>query len=68
MADEVVDLRPEIEEKCKPQCSKVIAEYEACKERIKSDTTGEAHCTGQYLDLFACIDKCAMPKVFSTLK
>ena len=34
-------------------------EYEACVKRIESDTTGEAHCTGQYFDYFSCIDACA---------
>jgi hypothetical protein len=31
---------------------------QACTERIKKDTTGEAHCTGQYFDYWGCIDKC----------
>jgi len=43
-------------------------EYEACAERIKKDTTGEAHCTGQYFDYWSCIDKCTAPKLFQKLK
>lgn len=34
------------------------SEYEACIGRVEKDTTGEAHCTGQYLDFWKCIDKC----------
>jgi hypothetical protein len=30
--------------------------YMACTERVKADKTGEAHCTGQYLDFWACLD------------
>lgn len=32
--------------------------YEACIARVKNDKTGEAHCSGQYLDFWKCIDKC----------
>ncbi|XRB13239.1 ubiquinol-cytochrome c reductase subunit 6 [Pseudoscourfieldia marina] len=48
MADEEdpVDTKPELEEQCKPKCAKFLVDYEACVDRIKSDTTGEAHCTG----------------------
>lgn len=66
--DEIVDIKPDIEEACRPGCSKLWASYEACVARAKKDTTGEAHCTGQYLDFWKCIDKCAVPKVFATLK
>eukprot|EP00958_Prasinococcus_capsulatus_P002285 scaffold206_cov400-Prasinococcus_capsulatus_cf.AAC.3 len=31
---------------------------QACAERVEKDTTGEAHCTGQYFDYLACLDKC----------
>lgn len=31
---------------------------QACVERIKSDDTGAAHCTGQYFDYWHCVDKC----------
>lgn len=37
---------------------KLWSHYEACIKRVEADTTGEAHCTGQYLDFWACIDKC----------
>eukprot|EP00184_Porphyridium_aerugineum_P004610 CAMPEP_0184696510 /NCGR_PEP_ID=MMETSP0313-20130426/3773_1 /TAXON_ID=2792 /ORGANISM="Porphyridium aerugineum, Strain SAG 1380-2" /LENGTH=67 /DNA_ID=CAMNT_0027155141 /DNA_START=173 /DNA_END=376 /DNA_ORIENTATION=- len=63
-----VDRKEEIEEGCKPKCIKELTEYEKCKERISKDTTGEAHCTGQYFDFWACVDKCAMPKLFHHLK
>eukprot|EP00192_Tetraselmis_astigmatica_P022868 CAMPEP_0117663408 /NCGR_PEP_ID=MMETSP0804-20121206/8589_1 /TAXON_ID=1074897 /ORGANISM="Tetraselmis astigmatica, Strain CCMP880" /LENGTH=68 /DNA_ID=CAMNT_0005470409 /DNA_START=69 /DNA_END=275 /DNA_ORIENTATION=+ len=68
MSDEVACPKPEIEEKCKPNCVKALVEYQACTERIEKDTTGEAHCTGQYFDYWACIDKCAAAPLFAKLK
>ncbi|CAI5467246.1 unnamed protein product [Closterium sp. Yama58-4] len=66
--DEPVDPKPEIEEGCRPKCVKQLLAYEACVKRIEGDETGEKHCTGQYFDYWACIDKCAAPKIFSQLK
>lgn len=66
--DEPVDIRPEVEEKCRTTCVKQWALYEACVSRVKKDTTGEAHCSGQYLDFWKCVDLCAIPKVFEKLK
>eukprot|EP00871_Galdieria_phlegrea_P003533 jgi/Galph1/4180/GphlegSOOS_G2814.1 len=66
--EEPVDKKPEIEESCKPHCSREWAEYRACVKRIENDTTGEAHCTGQYLDFWHCVDHCAAKKIFQTLK
>lgn len=43
-------------------------QYKACTKRIKDDESGEAHCTGQYFDYWHCIDKCAAPRLFATLK
>ncbi|KAK3244087.1 hypothetical protein CYMTET_46288 [Cymbomonas tetramitiformis] len=61
-------MKPQLEEACKPQCVKALLAYEACAQRIESDETGEAHCTGQYFDYYACIDKCVAPKLFAALK
>lgn len=66
--EDPVDVKPEVEEACKPKCVKALMAYQACEERIKADTTGEAHCTGQYFDYWACVDKCAATKLFSKLK
>ncbi|CAI7868236.1 unnamed protein product [Closterium sp. NIES-54] len=66
--DEPVDPKPEIEEGCRPKCVKQLLAYEACVKRIEGDETGEKHCTGQYFDYWACIDKCAAPKIFAQLK
>jgi len=66
MSDEPVDPRPEIEEKCKPGCAKYWKEYEACAERVQQK--GEGHCSGQYFDFYHCIDHCAAPKIFKTIK
>lgn len=34
---------------------------QACAERIKSDKTGQAHCSGQYFDFWHCVDHCVSP-------
>lgn len=62
------DSKTEIEDACKVECLKELYNYKACIERIKSDESGEAHCTGQYFDYWSCVDKCAAPKLFARLK
>lgn len=62
------DPKPKLEEGCKINCIRELGEYQACVERIKADTTGEANCVGQYLDYWKCIDKCVAPKLFQYLK
>ncbi|KAA3460900.1 cytochrome b-c1 complex subunit 6-like [Gossypium australe] len=32
----------------------------ACVKRIEGDESGHKHCTGQYFDYWACIDKCML--------
>jgi ubiquinol-cytochrome c reductase subunit 6 len=67
MAD-VEDPKHELEETCKPGCIKQLVAYQECAKRITSDTTGEAHCTGQYFDYWGCIDKCVATRLFNVLK
>ncbi|QDZ25299.1 ubiquinol-cytochrome C reductase [Chloropicon primus] len=62
------DVRPQLEEFCKPKCVKAWVAYQECTDRVSKDTTGEAHCTGQYFDYWACIDHCVGPKLFKELK
>lgn len=52
------DPKPQLEEACKVECVKEWQAYKDCAERIKSDATGEAHCTGWAFDYWKCIDKC----------
>ncbi|KAL7205906.1 hypothetical protein ACSBR2_018756 [Camellia fascicularis] len=66
--EELVDPKKYYEESCKPKCVKPLLEYQACVKRIQNDETGHKHCTGQYFDYWACIDKCVAPKLFSKLK
>ena len=66
--EDPVDHRPDLEEACKPKCAKFIAAYDACVARVEKDTTGEAHCTGQYFDMWGCIDKCVAPNLFKNTK
>ncbi|KAI5065146.1 hypothetical protein GOP47_0019841 [Adiantum capillus-veneris] len=54
---EVVDPRAHLDELSKPKCVKQLMSYKACVKRIEGDTTGHKHCTGQYFDYWACIDK-----------
>ncbi|KAH7836061.1 hypothetical protein Vadar_032372 [Vaccinium darrowii] len=69
MADEEpVDPKKELEEACKPKCVKHLLEYKKCVKRIEGDESGHKHCTGQYFDLWGCIDKCVAPKLFTKLK
>ena len=65
MSDEEC-IKPMVEENCKPDCMRQLQSYLACTKRIKGKHEG--HCTGQYFDYWACVDKCAAPKVFSVLK
>lgn len=62
------DPKPQLEEACKVDCLKEWHNYKACAERIKSDESGEAHCTGWAFDYWRCIDKCVAPKLFARLK
>ena len=41
-----------------PKTSGCDCGRQACAKRIEKDTTGEAHCTGQYFDMWKCIDHC----------
>lgn len=66
--EDPVDHRPDLEEACKPKCAKFIAAYDACVARVEKDTTGEAHCTGQYFDMWGCVDKCVAPNLFKNTK
>jgi len=66
--EDPVDHRPDLEEACKPKCAAFAAAYEACVGRVEKDTTGEAHCTGQYFDMWGCIDKCVAPSLFKNTK
>ena len=66
--EDPVDPRPDLEEACKPKCAKFVTAYEGCVGRVEKDTTGEAHCTGQYFDMWGCIDKCVAPNLFKHTK
>nr|KJB47770.1 hypothetical protein B456_008G041200 [Gossypium raimondii] len=64
MADEEpVDQKKYLEEGCKPKCVKQLRAYEACVKRIEGDESGHKHCTGQYFDYWACIDKCCTDSI-----
>lgn len=54
-------IKKSLEEKAHPKCLKKWAEYEACGQRIKGDTTGEAQCSGQYFEYWHCVDALVRP-------
>ena len=62
------DAKDRVENECRPHCTRAWYEYEECVKRLEKDTSGEAHCTGQYLDFWHCIDHCAAKKLFKALK
>ncbi|KAJ8762983.1 hypothetical protein K2173_023112 [Erythroxylum novogranatense] len=66
--EELLDQKKVLEDSCKPNCVKSLIEYEACVKRVEGDRSGSKHCTGQYFDYLACVDKCVAPKLFSKLK
>jgi ubiquinol-cytochrome c reductase subunit 6 len=57
LPDAAEDPSPAIEKDCHGSCLALHAKYEACAERIEGKP--DAHCTGQYMDYLACIDKCS---------
>eukprot|EP00276_Gloeochaete_wittrockiana_P002998 CAMPEP_0184656260 /NCGR_PEP_ID=MMETSP0308-20130426/16134_1 /TAXON_ID=38269 /ORGANISM="Gloeochaete witrockiana, Strain SAG 46.84" /LENGTH=66 /DNA_ID=CAMNT_0027093291 /DNA_START=76 /DNA_END=276 /DNA_ORIENTATION=- len=66
MADDPVDMKPELEKECHSACKKFWEEYEACSERVHKVRRG--NCAPFFMDYYSCIDKCAAPKIFSKLK
>ena len=64
--EEPVCAKPQIEEDCKPHCTKYKKEYDACVERVREK--GDGHCTGQYFDFWHCVDHCAKDKIFTKIK
>ncbi|OUS46817.1 ubiquinol-cytochrome C reductase hinge domain-containing protein, partial [Ostreococcus tauri] len=61
--EDPVDHKLEVETACAPKCEAFVRAYEACATRIESDETGEAHCTGQYFDMYKCVDECAKKEI-----
>eukprot|EP00339_Tiarina_fusa_P016537 CAMPEP_0116999416 /NCGR_PEP_ID=MMETSP0472-20121206/2123_1 /TAXON_ID=693140 ORGANISM="Tiarina fusus, Strain LIS" /NCGR_SAMPLE_ID=MMETSP0472 /ASSEMBLY_ACC=CAM_ASM_000603 /LENGTH=68 /DNA_ID=CAMNT_0004698817 /DNA_START=51 /DNA_END=257 /DNA_ORIENTATION=+ len=67
MADEEpVDPMPAIRADCTKTCPKPMADYEACKERIKGKPG--VSCEIWYYQLHHCVDKCVAPKIFAATK
>ena len=54
----------EIRRLCIPTCPKPLANYEACKDRIKGKTDGTS-CEIWYYELHHCVDICVAPKIFA---
>ena len=62
---EAVDPKPEFDKKCHSHCTKAWDAYKACETRIEEKGAGQ--CSGQYMDYFKCIDKCATKPLFKSL-
>jgi len=61
-----VDTKPAIDKLCEKSCKTETAELAKCTARIKAKGSGS--CEPWYFDLQKCIDACAAPKIFATLK
>ena len=61
--DRLLNLRP-CSHRPRPPLS--LSPSQACAKRIEGKP--DAHCTGQYFDMWACIDKCVSSKLFPLLK
>eukprot|EP00816_Leptocylindrus_hargravesii_P010686 CAMPEP_0196807694 /NCGR_PEP_ID=MMETSP1362-20130617/7697_1 /TAXON_ID=163516 /ORGANISM="Leptocylindrus danicus, Strain CCMP1856" /LENGTH=68 /DNA_ID=CAMNT_0042181737 /DNA_START=53 /DNA_END=259 /DNA_ORIENTATION=+ len=64
--EEPVDVRPQLQEECKPKCPMQSANYDACKERIKGNSEGD--CEAWFFDLMQCVDNCVSHKIFHGTK
>jgi len=64
--EEPVDPMPAIRKDCIKTCPGPLANYEACKERIKGKPG--VSCEIWYYELHHCVDKCVAPKIFAATK
>ncbi|KAL0365966.1 UNVERIFIED_CONTAM: Cytochrome b-c1 complex subunit-1, mitochondrial [Sesamum radiatum] len=64
----IMDQKRALEDSCRSQCTKAYVDYQQCSRRVEGDESGQKHCTGQFFDYWACIDKCVAPKLFQELK
>eukprot|EP00544_Gedaniella_sp_CCMP2646_P011903 CAMPEP_0202488810 /NCGR_PEP_ID=MMETSP1361-20130828/6758_1 /ASSEMBLY_ACC=CAM_ASM_000849 /TAXON_ID=210615 /ORGANISM="Staurosira complex sp., Strain CCMP2646" /LENGTH=110 /DNA_ID=CAMNT_0049118467 /DNA_START=134 /DNA_END=466 /DNA_ORIENTATION=- len=64
--EEPVDPLPKFREQCVSKCPDYKHRYDACVKRIEAK--GEGDCESWYFELVHCVDACALPKVFKTLK
>jgi ubiquinol-cytochrome c reductase subunit 6 len=55
---EALDPKVLAENECNGRCASQWAQYNACAQRISNDKTGEKNCSGQYFDVWKCIDQC----------
>lgn len=62
------EAREILDSRCKKQCKDLFQKYSECAKRIESDTNGEGHCTGQYLEYHGCVEKCVAKDVFTYTK
>ena len=63
---EPVDPKPRIEKECHSSCTGQWDKYQACIKRITKK--GRGTCEPWAFDYWACIDKCAAPRIFAQLK
>lgn len=64
--EDPVDPLPKFREQCVSKCPDYKQKYDACVKRIEQK--GEGDCEAWYFELVHCVDNCALPKVFRTLK
>mmetsp|Transcript_16240 Transcript_16240/g.45011 ORF Transcript_16240/g.45011 Transcript_16240/m.45011 type:complete len:117 (-) Transcript_16240:161-511(-) len=64
--EEPVDQLPQIRKDCIKTCPGPLANYEACKDRIKGKEN--VSCEIWYYELHHCVDLCVAPKIFAVTK
>eukprot|EP01013_Petalomonas_cantuscygni_P038566 TRINITY_DN69734_c0_g1_i1.p4 TRINITY_DN69734_c0_g1~~TRINITY_DN69734_c0_g1_i1.p4 ORF type:complete len:100 (+),score=6.58 TRINITY_DN69734_c0_g1_i1:108-407(+) len=59
----------EIEAACaKNECAKFLKDYDGCVERLPRYNNPHVNCFEWYVWLHDCVDKCAKPKIWATLR
>ena len=66
-----MDVKPAADKACHAPCVAAWVAYEACGARLRARAAAGDHdgtCEPWAHDYWRCVDKCAAPKVFATLK
>ncbi|XP_077981569.1 cytochrome b-c1 complex subunit 6, mitochondrial-like [Glandiceps talaboti] len=68
--DEIPDPIEELREACaeKPECVKLMKEFDTCTERVNSRSKTEETCTQELFDFLHCRDECVSHGIISKLK
>mmetsp|Transcript_143524 Transcript_143524/g.202938 ORF Transcript_143524/g.202938 Transcript_143524/m.202938 type:complete len:112 (-) Transcript_143524:257-592(-) len=64
------DPTPMYRDRCRQTtCKGVVETYDACARRLALwEKEAEKNCSHQFMEMWRCVDRCAVPQVFATLK